>query len=435
MTNLDDDVGRTLFALIERMFPICRSITGAGVRETLQLIKDIIPIEIRRVRSGTSVFDWTVPHEWNIREAWIRGPDGRTIVDFAENNLHVLNYSKPVSASLSLEELKPHIHTLPEQPSLIPYKTSYYQPEWGFCMAHEQLELLKPGIYDVLIDSTLEPGFLNYGELLIPGENEREFLFSTHICHPSLANDNLSGISVMAYLADRLLRKTNRYSYRFLFIPGTIGAITWLARNEDLTARIRGGLVATLLGDSSDFTYKRSRSGNTEFDWLVQYALRESGFSHKVCDFEPYGYDERQYCSPGIDLPVGNLSRSVFGTFPEYHTSADNLSFVNPFALAQSLDLCSRIVGLIESADYYKNNSARCEPQLGKYGLYKSLGGNRSDTNSILAYLWMLNGSDGSQSIQTISQKSGISVTELRAAADRLVDVGLLSVLRRSSRD
>lgn len=434
MSKADESAGSEAFALIERMYPICRSITGDGVRQTLQLIKDIIPIDIHEVRSGETVFDWVIPDEWNIREAWLRGPGGETIVDFAKHNLHVLNYSEPVSARLSLDELKPHLHTLPEQPSLIPYKTSYYQSTWGFCMRHDQYERLKAGNYDVYIDSTLEPGFLSYGELLIPGECNEEILFSAHTCHPSLANDNLSGIAVLAFLARSLLEKSNRFSYRFLFGPGTIGAITWLAKNEKLTKNIKGGLVASLLGDDGDFTFKRSRKANTDFDWLTQYALRESGYPFNVIEFSPYGYDERQFCSPGIDLTVGNLSRSAFGTFPEYHTSADNLSFVSQTALAQSLDVYSGIVDAIEEAEYYQSQRNQCEPQLGKYGLYESLGGNRTDTNELLAFLWMLSGSDGTRSMQAISQQSGIPVAELREAANRLQDAGLLAVLRRSSR-
>jgi aminopeptidase-like protein len=390
-----------LYALIERLYPICRSITGDGVRETLQILTENIPIEIHEVPSGTAVFDWTIPNEWNIRDAWIKGPGGDKIIDFRDNNLHILNYSEPVSARLSLEELKPHLHTIPEQPTLIPYKTSFYQRTWGFCMPHQQFESLTPG-----------------------------FLFSTHICHPSLANDNLSGISVLAFLARSLLDKANQYSYRFLFLPGTIGAITWLARNEEATGRIIGGLVASLLGNGDSFTYKRSRRANTEFDYLVQYALQKSDHPYQVKDFTPYGYDERQFCSPGFNLAVGNISRSEFGTFAGYHTSADNLSSVDPVTLDQSLEFFSTFVQVIETAEYFENQHDRGEPQLGKYGLYDSVGGHRSDTNDILAMLWVLNGSDGHQSLQSISAKSGIDLRDLRAAARRLIDVGLISNLR-----
>jgi aminopeptidase-like protein len=427
MKKPDESTGVALHALIERMFPICRSITGDGVRETLQIIREMIPLEIHEVPSGTAVFDWVIPHEWNIREAWIKGPNGAKIVDFSEHNLHVVNYSEPVSAKLSLEDLQPHLHTLPEQPSLIPYKTSYYRSTWGFCIPHALFETLDGGTYEVFIDSTLKPGNLSYGELLIPGERDREYLFSAHVCHPSLANDNLSGISVLTFLARILLGKKNRYSYRFLFAPGTIGAITWLARNEARVERIEGGIVASLLGDRGDFSFKRSRRGNTNFDGLVQYALEASGYPHKVIDFSPYGYDERQFCSPGFDLAVGNLSRSVFGTFPEYHTSADDLEFVTAAALAQSLDLFASLVEVIEDAEYLLSNCTRCEPQLGKYGLYDSVGGNRTDSKAVLAMLWAMNGSGGSLSLQAISQVSGIPVAELREAANRLVAAGLLA--------
>ena len=421
-----------MYALMERLYPLCRSITGDGVRETLRILTDVIPIDIHEVPSGTRVFDWTVPDEWNIREAWIKGPGGDKIVDFADHNLHILNYSEPVSARLSLDELRPHLHTLPEQPAWIPYKTSYYNKTWGFCMPHEQLESLTPGPYDVFIDSTLEPGSLTYGELLIPGADEREIFFSTHVCHPSLANDNLSGISVLAHLADSLLNQAHRYSYRILFLPGTIGAITWLARNEEAVGRIAGGLVASLLGNGDSFIYKRSRRGNTEFDFLVQYALQDSGYPYQLKDFTPYGYDERQFCSPGFDLAVGNISRREFGTFAEYHTSADNMSTVCHETLDQSLQFFSSIVQATETAEYFENRHGRCEPQLGKYGLYDSVGGYRSDTSDILAMLWVLNGSDGHQSLQSISVKSGISLSDLRGAAQRLLDVGLVAKLRHS---
>ncbi len=281
--------------------------------------------------SGTQVFDWTIPREWNIRDAYIKDPAGSRVVDFRRSNLHVLNYSIPVHATLPLSELKQHLFTkFRESPGWIPYRTSYYKENWGFCLAHEQMLAMPDGQYEVRVDSSLEEGSLTYGECYLPGDSPEEVLISCHACHPSLANDNLSGITVATWLASFLSRRKHHYSYRFLFLPGTIGAIAWLALHRETASRIRHGLVLTCIGDAGGFHYKKSRRGDAEIDRAAAHVLQHSGEAHEILDFSPYGYDERQYCSPGFNLAVGCLMRSVWGQFPEYHTSADNLEFIQP---------------------------------------------------------------------------------------------------------
>ena len=410
--------------LIAEAYPICRSITGDGVRRTLRMIQERIPLEIREVPTGTQVFDWTVPKEWNIRDAWIKDPSGKKIVDFQDCNLHVLNYSMPVHEKLPLAELKKHLFSLPDKPDLIPYRTSYYKEAWGFCLRHHTLESLPDGEYEVLIDSTLADGALTYGECLLPGDSEREVLLSTHVCHPSLCNDNLSGIAVMTELARELQsRPRRRYSYRFLFIPGTIGSITWLALND---VKIDHGLVAANLGDPGKFHYKKSRRGNAEIDRAVLSVLRSSGEPFGVEEFAPFGYDERQYCSPGFNLAVGSLTRTPYGRYPEYHTSADNLDFVKPEALEGSLRTYLAVIDVLEGNRRYRNLNPKCEPQLGRRGLYRAIGGDESGRARELALLWVLNLSDGENDLLDVAERSGMSFAAIRQAADALLEVGLL---------
>jgi aminopeptidase-like protein len=405
-------------------YPICRSITGDGVRRTLAMIRERIPLEIREVPTGTAVFDWTVPKEWNIRDAWIKDPSGRKVVDFQDCNLHVLSYSVPVHAKLPLAELKKHLFTLPDKPDLIPYRTSYYKEAWGFCLRHRTLEAFPEGEYEVLIDSTLADGSLTYGECLLPGDSEREVLLSTHVCHPSLCNDNLSGIAVMTELARELqARPRRRYSYRFLFIPGTIGSITWLALNE---VRIDHGLVAANLGDPGKFHYKKSRRGTAEIDRAVLSVLRSSGEPFGVEDFVPFGYDERQYCSPGFNLAVGSLTRTPYGRYSEYHTSADNLDFISPEALEGSLRTYLAVMDVLEGNRRYLNLNPKCEPQLGRRGLYRTIGGDESGRARELALLWVLNLSDGEHDLLDVAERSGLSFAAIREAADALLEAGLL---------
>ena len=423
--------GKHMFEFIKELYPICRSITGNGVRETLSLIKERIHIDIHEVSSGTKVLDWTVPREWNIKRAWIKDPKGNIIVDFKELNLHVLNYSSPVHEKVSLSDLKEHLFTLPDQPDKIPYRTSYHNENWGFCISHDLYLSLKDGEYEVFIDSSLTEGSLTYGEYFIKGTTDEEVLFSTHICHPSLANDNLSGIAVATELAKKLNERNNRYSYRFLFIPGTIGSITWLSQNRDKIQNIKYGLVLTLLGDTSKFNYKKSRIGDAAIDEIVENCLKNNKDDYGIIDFYPYGYDERQFCSPGFNLPIGRLSRSLHGQFDEYHTSADNLEFVHQDKLQGSLEFLNEVVETIESNHYFLNLSPYGEPQLGKRGLFKKIGGHSKAKDYQMALLWMLNQSDGKNSVLDISTKSGLPFMLLKKAADDLEIAGLLKKVNK----
>ena len=374
MIEQPDELGREAYALIERMYPICRSITGDGVRATLGIVSEVVPLVVHEVPSGTRVLDWTVPDEWNIRDAYIADPSGRRVVDFRQSNLHVVNYSTPVSARMSLDELRPHLHTLPDRPDLVPYRTTYYDRNWGFCLSQHQLDALAPGNYDVVIDATLAPGSLTYGEVVVPGETTDEILISTHVCHPSLGDDNLSGIATSALLARRLAAgPLLRHTLRFVYAPGTIGAITWLDRNRDRAHRIRHGLTLTCLGDSHPFTYKRTMGGHQPIDRAAVLVLTALGIEHDIIDFFPYGYDERQYNSPGFRLPVGSLMRGRHGQFPEYHTSGDNPDFVSAANLAQSLAVLHDIINVVDGNRVMRNLEPYGEPQLGRRGLYLSL--------------------------------------------------------------
>lgn len=422
--------GNNLYNLIVELFPICRSITGNGVRQSLQILQQHIPLTVHEVASGTQVFDWTVPKEWNIREAYIKNGKGEKIVDFKNSTLHVLNYSTPVHKKMSFAELKPHLFTLPSQPGLIPYRTSYYTENWGFCLSHNQyLTMMEEEEYEVCIDSSLENGHLTYGEYLINGETPDEVLISCHICHPSLCNDNLSGISIATLLAKELSGLPLRYSYRFLFIPGTIGSITWLAIHEQSAFTIKHGLVTTLLGNNGNFTYKRSRRGNAEIDQVVEFVLKNTGKEHTIIDFFPYGYDERQYCSPGFNLPVGCLMRTPHGQFPEYHTSADNLDFVQAPYLQEAFSLYRTIIQTLEHNRTYLNLTPKCEPQLGKRGLYKAISGEADSKSQEMAMLWLLNMSDGEHSLLAIARKSAMEIETLKKVADVLVQHHLLKEL------
>lgn len=415
-----------MHALASELFSICRSITGDGVRRTLELLRRHIPVSSIEVPSGTEVFDWIVPNEWNIRDAWIKNERGERVVDFQANNLHVVNYSTPVKQRMTLADLKPHLHSLPEQPDLIPYRTSYYKESWGFCLSHHQLQQFAEGVYDVCIDSTLTAGHLTLGECYLPGESQDEVLVSTHICHPSLANDNLSGVALAVALVNRLRQRERRYSYRFLFIPGTIGSITWLALNESKTKHIKHGLVLTCVGDAGGVTYKRSRRGSAEVDRAAVNVLRTSSEPHRIIDFFPYGYDERQYCSPGFNLAVGCFMRSEHGTFPEYHTSADNLSFIRPEQLADSFEKVWEILRVLENNRLYLNTNPKCEPRLGKRGLYGSVGGTRHGAFHEMGLLWVLNLADGEHDLLTIAERAGMRFSEIDDAAAALRDAGLL---------
>ena len=436
-----EKIGKDMFNLLEKIFPICRSITGNGVRQTLEILKEHIPLEIHEVPTGTKVFDWIIPKEWNINDAYIKDPNGKKIVDFKKSNLHVLNYSIPINKKISLSELKNHIHTIPEKPKLIPYVTSYYSENWGFCMKHNEFIKLKEGEYHAYIDSTLTNGSLTYGEYVIPGKYENEIVLSCYVCHPSMCNDNLSGVVLLTMLLKYLKNLKLNYSIRFLFIPETIGAITWLQKNEKNIKKIDHGLVVTCVGDPGSFTYKKSRLGNSEIDKTVIKLLQKSESKFKIVDFFPWGSDERQFCSPGFNLPFGSLMRSMYGSddFPEYHTSADNLYYVNEKSLSESFSKYLEIINQLEEnfgkfsnqnskekilkdkkSEFFKNLNPKCEPQLGKRGIYRLIGGQGNDVKNRIdefALFWVLNLSDGIHSLSDIVSISGFELSKIKNAA------------------
>jgi aminopeptidase-like protein len=426
LSNSEEVPPIDLHGLVRELFPINRSLTGGGVRETLAILARHIQLEVREVPSGTAVLDWHVPLEWNIRGATIRALDGRCLVDFADNNLHVVGYSKPIHEEVSRAELAQHVHTLPDQPELIPYRTGYFADDWGFCMPDNLWRTMQDESYRVDIDSDLSPGSLTYGELFLPGELSDEVLITAHVCHPSLANDNLSGIAVAVALAMRQAQRRRQLGCRFLFIPATIGAITWLAHNESQLGKIRHGLVLTCIGDAGPFHYKRSRSG-APIDNAVAHILRHSGQPYEIVPFSPYGYDERQFCSPGFNLPVGCLMRSVHGTFPEYHTSADNVDFVKPQALNQSYALVAELLDLLDGNRMYSRTDGRGEPQLGRRGLYRAIAGQKEAGGANqMDLLWLLNLADGRHSLLDIAERADIPFSRVQAAVRLAKDADLI---------
>jgi len=421
-----NDLSQEMYQFIAELYPICRSITGNGFRETMHLIENNIPLTIHEVPTGTQVFDWTVPKEWNIKDAYVKNSQGERVIDFNKSNLHVVNYSVPVNQKLYLKDLKEHLFTLPDYPDWIPYRTSYYKESWGFCLSHKQFLELKDEEYEVCIDSSLEDGHLTYGEYYLRGEKPDEVLISCQACHPSLCNDNLSGIALVTFLAKYLSQISLSYSYRFIFIPGTIGSITWLSLNEAQVSKIKHGLVVTCVGDPGKSTYKKSRRGDAEVDKAVIHVLKNSGKEHEIMDFFPYGYDERQFCSPGFNLPVGCFMRTPHGRFPEYHTSADNLELVQPQYLADSFSKCFSVVNVLENNKKYLNQNPKCEPQLGKRGIYRAIGGQADGGVNELAMLWVLNLSDGNHTLLDIADRSGFGFDAIKKAAEVLLEHDLL---------
>lgn len=422
-------LGEDIYDLAAKLFPICRSITGDGVRETLDILSEIVPFQRHEIATGTAVLDWEIPDEWNISDAYIADRNGNRIIDFRNSNLHVLNYSTPVRTILPLSELKNHIFTLPEQPDLIPYRTSYYQANWGFCMSHRQLLQLEAigGDFEVVIESRLQPGHLTWGEYVHHGSSRNEILLSTHICHPSLANDNCSGLALLTVFARELRKRKTRCTYRILVAPGTIGALTWLALNEERLSSIKAGLVLSGVGDSSPPTYKRSRRGTARVDRAFEHVLKHSNAAHKIIDFFPYGYDERQFCSPGYDLPVGLFQRGQFGTYPEYHTSADNLSFISSDRLADSYATILDAINIIDRDRLLINLQPKGEPQLGRRGIYGKIGGTANAWRNNLAMLWVLNLSDGKHSLLDIAERADLPFDVVYAAAELLEEAALVA--------
>lgn len=422
--------GDRLYGLMEELYPICSSITGDGFRQTLDIVSRFVPdMNVASVPSGTEVFDWTVPQEWNIQDAYVKDPTGTKVIDFAQSNLHVVNYSEPVDRVMPLSELRPHLHSLPDDPTWIPYRTSYYKRSWGFCLTHDDYENLVDGDYQVHIDSSLTDGELNFGEVLLPGASDREVLISTHACHPSLCNDNLSGVVVSALLAEALASVDRHYSYRFLFIPGGIGSVAWLYLNQDRVDRIDHGLVLNCLGAPGPFHYKMTRRGDAVVDKAALNALRNSGEPHTVIDFSPYGYDERNFSSARFDLPMGSLTRLPHAQYPGYHTSADDLGLVQAHELGESLRMYLEIIDTLERDATYLNLLPDVEPQLGKRGLYGLNGGLQGRAPLEVALLWVMNQSDGTKSLLDISDRSGIPFDVITEAAGLLLDNKLIEPL------
>lgn len=428
LTTRLEKLGGEMYDLLVRLFPICRSITGDGVRQTLRILQEHIPLKIAEIPSGTQAFDWTVPDEWNISDGYILDPDGKKIVDFKQNNLHVLGYSEPVDKKLGLAELTEHLYSLPDYPEAIPYVTSYYKRRWGFCLRHKDLLKLKEGTYTVKIDSTLKPGAMSIGELVLPGEREEEILLSCYTCHPSMANDSISGVVLMTFLGKLLAETKRRYTYRVIFIPETVGAVVYLSRHKDhLLSKTRGGLIASFVGDAGNFRYKKSRRGDAEIDRATANVMSRRQRDCRIVDFYPHlGSDERQYCSPGFNLPVGLLTRTPYLEYPEYHTSLDNLSHVSGKNLGESLALYYDILMAMEINRVYVNQTMYCEPFLSKWNLYSTVGGPKIPDKETMKLKWLLNYSDGEHDLLQIADTMSTSILDLAGPLKTLVDAGLL---------
>ena len=424
------DIGDRIYKLAVELFPLCRSITGNGVRETLKRIRRELPdLRIHEVPSGTRCFDWTVPPEWNITDAFIIDPDGNKLADFQKSNLHVVGYSVPVDKTISREQLEAHLHSIPDQPDAVPYVTSYYEERWGFCLTHRQRERLKPGQYRVFIGSTLEPGSLTYGELIVPGKSEDEVFLSTYICHPSLANNELSGPTVTTYLAKWIsgLRQ-RRYTYRIVFVPETIGSITYLSHNLDhLKRHVVAGFNVTCVGDERSYSYVPSRAGDTLADRVALYVLK-----HLAPDFVQYTYldrgsDERQYCSPGVDLPVASVMRTKYREYPEYHTSKDDLTLISPSGLFGGYEALRHCLLCIEHNETLQV-TVLGEPQMGKRGMYKT--GSKGRDAGLRKIMNLLAYCDGRQDLLSVAETIGEPMWELSDVVSMLKEEGLLKALR-----
>lgn len=420
--------GYFMYSLINELFPLCRSLTGNGARQSLAVFRrEIKSLALHEVPSGTRCFDWTIPEEWNVSDAWVIAPDGEKIIDFKRNNLHLLGYSLPFDGEVSLEELDGHLYSMPEQPELIPYVTSYYSPRWGFCLPHNERKRLLPGKYRVFIDTVFSKGSLTYGEAFLPGEEEREVLLSTYICHPSMANDNLSGPALMTALWKWLSVQRRRFSYRFVFVPETIGAIAYISNNLiELRQKTCAGYIVTCVGDDRAVSFLPTRHGDAEIDRVSRHVLQYAAPEFREYSFLERGSDERQYCSPGVDLPVASIMRSKYGAYPEYHTSADDLDFVSPEGLEKSFDLYRRCLDILEKNRIYKT-SCCCEPQLGKRGLYPTLS-MKGSAGDVRVYMNLLAYADGEHSLVDIAERIGTPAEELIPLVEKFLEHGLLQI-------
>jgi aminopeptidase-like protein len=410
-----------LSSYFHRLWPICRSITGDGLRESFKILQELMPLELTEVPSGTEVHDWTIPQEWNIKDAYIVTPQGKRVAEFRVNNLHVLNYSEPINAKVSFEELAAHVYTLPEMPTAIPYVTSYYERRWGFCMAHEEFEKLpKEGTYQVVIDSELKNGSLTYGQVVLPGNTSREVVISSYLCHPSMANNELSGPLVMAMLYQQLAALENRkFTYRFVLAPETIGVIAFLSHyGPRLMEHCEAGWVLTCCGDSGPVHFKKSRRGNSLTDRISKHVLNSLPITWNELEFSVGGSDERQYCSPGYNLPIGSFMRTPYQKYPEYHTSLDNVDFISFAAMEESVELMFQIILGMEMNETYRNKIRFGEPQLGKRGLYPNAVMPNTDKREIVHNMMhFLNWAEGELDLLDIAEKRGTSIFHLAPLA------------------
>lgn len=424
--RIGDDPGQEMHDFMRILFPICRSLTGPGTRETLAVLRQHLPgLEVCNIASGAQVFDWTVPPEWTIRSARLIGPDGDTVVDLADHNLHVVGYSEPVDTQLSLEALQAHLYSLPEQPDAIPYITSYYSRRWGFCLTHAQRETLKPGTYRAVIDSDLEPGQLNYGELVIPGETDDEVFISTYVCHPSMANNELSGPAVATWLAKWVAEDSRRYTYRFVFIPETIGSLVYLSRHlEHLRSKVKAGFNISCVGDDRAYSFMPSRQGNSLSDRVARHVLAHHAPNYISYSFLERGSDERQYCAPGVDLPIASVMRSKYGEYPEYHTSLDDLELVTPTGLAGAFEALRKCLQVIEANAVWQVTVIG-EPQLGKRGLYPTISV-RDGVREVRSMMNMLAYCDGTRDLVDVAQTIEEGALKCADLAARLASHDLL---------
>lgn len=425
------NLGKEAFSMMEELFPICRSLTGNGNRQTLEYISNIIPISLYQIDSGTNVFDWNIPSEWNLKSAKIIAPDNKIVCSSNDTNISVVGYSEPIDEYIDLEALKKNIHTIPDMPDTVPYVTSYYKRRWGFCMTQNMLNSLKDGMYRVIIDSELSPGKMDYADLIIKGATSNEILLSTYFCHPSLANDNLSGLILSAIVMREMLNFSDelKISYRAVFVPETIGAIAYLHENKDVIKNnVIAGIVATCVGDNMDtVTYKRSRIGNSVVDRAAEHLLKTSIENHKIIEFSPIGSDERQYCSPGFNLPVGSLMRTHYYDLPCYHTSDDNMSTISPENMGKMIHLYMRLFNLIENNyKWIRSDGGMCEIQLSKRNLYPSIGIQPHNRSAAKHVNWAMNMADGEHDLLEIANISGLPAWELLDIMIKLEEAGVI---------